>query len=225
MCSDVPSLGCSVGEGWGDTNWSETVFVLRLDEGARYTGVYLLLQIRKLIQEKRGKGESALCSARLSCGPVLRNLPVLCLQTMRERGPCVLPMDKQHGYSQNALFRDSASSGLGLGLKQLWVDCKHPSPVTWPHVWPSLSAGGTGVLLNVDRVAELLEEMGYPSIQVRGLADSGWFLDNKQYRRSDCIDTINCAPTEAIRRGIRCPGMGSPAPMPKPYLVQRPGCG
>ncbi|XP_049996382.1 palmitoleoyl-protein carboxylesterase NOTUM isoform X2 [Alexandromys fortis] len=65
------------------------------------------------------------------------------------------------------------------------------------------SAGGTGVLLNVDRVAELLEELGYPSIQVRGLADSGWFLDNKQYRRSDCIDTINCAPTEAIRRGIR----------------------
>uniref|UniRef100_A0A8C8S9F6 Notum, palmitoleoyl-protein carboxylesterase n=1 Tax=Pelusios castaneus TaxID=367368 RepID=A0A8C8S9F6_9SAUR len=65
------------------------------------------------------------------------------------------------------------------------------------------SAGGTGVLLNVDRVAELLEEMGYQGIQVRGLADSGWFLDNKQYRRTDCIDTITCAPTEAIRRGIR----------------------
>ncbi|CAM4553728.1 palmitoleoyl-protein carboxylesterase NOTUM isoform X1 [Lepidochelys kempii] len=65
------------------------------------------------------------------------------------------------------------------------------------------SAGGTGVLLNVDRVAEQLEEMGYQGIQVRGLADSGWFLDNKQYRRTDCIDTITCAPTEAIRRGIR----------------------
>ncbi|XP_066473437.1 palmitoleoyl-protein carboxylesterase NOTUM [Tiliqua scincoides] len=65
------------------------------------------------------------------------------------------------------------------------------------------SAGGTGVLLNVDRVAEQLEEMGYSGIQVRGLADSGWFLDNKQYRRTDCIDTITCAPTEAIRRGIR----------------------
>ncbi|XP_058022994.1 palmitoleoyl-protein carboxylesterase NOTUM isoform X2 [Ahaetulla prasina] len=65
------------------------------------------------------------------------------------------------------------------------------------------SAGGTGVLLNVDRVAEQLEELGYPGIQVRGLADSGWFLDNKQYRRTDCIDTITCAPTEAIRRGIR----------------------
>lgn len=100
------------------------------------------------------------------------------------------------------------------------MDSKHLSPATWPHVWPSLSAGGTGVLLNVDRVAELLEELGYPSIQVRGLADSGWFLDNKQYRRSDCIDTINCAPTEAIRRGIRCQGCGwRAAPMPKPSLV------
>ncbi|XP_012888551.1 PREDICTED: palmitoleoyl-protein carboxylesterase NOTUM [Dipodomys ordii] len=65
------------------------------------------------------------------------------------------------------------------------------------------SAGGTGVLLNVDRVAEQLEELGYPAIHVRGLADSGWFLDNKQYRRTDCLDTITCAPTEAVRRGIR----------------------
>ena len=64
------------------------------------------------------------------------------------------------------------------------------------------------MLLNVDRVAEQLEELGYTAIQVRGLADSGWFLDNKQYRRTDCIDTITCAPTEAIRRGIRCRGGG-----------------
>jgi hypothetical protein len=68
------------------------------------------------------------------------------------------------------------------------------------------SAGGTGVLLNVDRVAEQLEDLGYPAIQVRGLVDSGWFLDNKQYRGTDCVDTITCAPTEAIRRGIRCLG-------------------
>lgn len=63
----------------------------------------------------------------------------------------------------------------------------------------------------MDRVAEQLEELGYTAIQVRGLADSGWFLDNKQYRRTDCIDTITCAPTEAIRRGIRCRGGGSAA--------------
>ncbi|XP_051532173.1 palmitoleoyl-protein carboxylesterase notum1a-like [Myxocyprinus asiaticus] len=65
------------------------------------------------------------------------------------------------------------------------------------------SAGGTGVLLNVDRVAELLKELGHGSVQVRGLADSGWFLDNQQYRTTDCIDTVNCAPTDAIQRGIR----------------------
>ncbi|KAG2460803.1 NOT1A carboxylesterase, partial [Polypterus senegalus] len=65
------------------------------------------------------------------------------------------------------------------------------------------SAGGTGVLLNVDRVAEQLDEMGHHGIQVRGLSDSGWFLDNKQYRRTDCIDTISCAPTEAIKKGIK----------------------
>ncbi|XP_064841857.1 palmitoleoyl-protein carboxylesterase notum1a-like [Oncorhynchus masou masou] len=62
---------------------------------------------------------------------------------------------------------------------------------------------GDGVLLNVDPVAELLEGLGHPGIQVRGLADSGWFLDNKQYRSTDCHDTISCAPTEAIKRGIK----------------------
>uniref|UniRef100_A0AAY4ASD9 Palmitoleoyl-protein carboxylesterase NOTUM n=2 Tax=Denticeps clupeoides TaxID=299321 RepID=A0AAY4ASD9_9TELE len=64
------------------------------------------------------------------------------------------------------------------------------------------SAGGTGVLLNVDSVAELLADLGHGGVQVRGLSDSGWFLDTKQYQNSDCVDMLNCAPTEAIRRGI-----------------------
>lgn len=65
------------------------------------------------------------------------------------------------------------------------------------------SAGGTGVLLNVDHVAELLEGLGHTGIQVRGLSDSGWFLDNKQYHCTDCVDTASCAPTETIKRGIK----------------------
>lgn len=68
---------------------------------------------------------------------------------------------------------------------------------------PPTSAGGTGVLLNVDLVAEQLESQGHRGVQVRGLADSGWFLDNKQYKFTDCLDTISCAPTEAIKKGIR----------------------
>lgn len=65
------------------------------------------------------------------------------------------------------------------------------------------SAGGTGVLLNVDRVAELLEGLGHTGIQVRGLSDSGWFLDNKQYHCTDCVDAASCSPTETIKRGIK----------------------
>lgn len=65
------------------------------------------------------------------------------------------------------------------------------------------SAGGTGVLLNVDNVLEQLKSQGHTAVQVRGLADSGWFLDNKQYKFTDCLDTISCAPTEAIKRGVR----------------------
>ena len=65
------------------------------------------------------------------------------------------------------------------------------------------SAGGTGALLNVDYVADQLESQGYTGVQVRGLADSGWFLDNKQYKFTDCLDTMSCAPSEAIKRGIR----------------------
>uniref|UniRef100_A0A1A7WGK3 Notum pectinacetylesterase 1a n=3 Tax=Iconisemion striatum TaxID=60296 RepID=A0A1A7WGK3_9TELE len=65
------------------------------------------------------------------------------------------------------------------------------------------SAGGTGVLLNVDQVAEQLESEGHRGVHVRGLVDSGWFLDNKQYKSTDCLNTISCAPIEAIKRGIR----------------------
>lgn len=67
----------------------------------------------------------------------------------------------------------------------------------------AFSAGGTGVLLNVDRVAELLEGLGHTGVQVRGLSDSGWFLDNKQYHCTDCVDAASCAPTETIKRGIK----------------------
>eukprot|EP00058_Branchiostoma_floridae_P013695 XP_002599183.1 hypothetical protein BRAFLDRAFT_275198 [Branchiostoma floridae] len=64
------------------------------------------------------------------------------------------------------------------------------------------SAGGTGVILNLDRSAEFLRREG-SSVQVQGVADSGWFLDNKQYMPTECTETLSCAPTEAIRRGIQ----------------------
>ena len=64
-----------------------------------------------------------------------------------------------------------------------------------------LSAGGTGVLLNVDHVASLLAELA-PTLDVRGIADSGWFLDNKQYSPIACSNAQTCAPIEAVQKGL-----------------------
>ncbi|KAG8178958.1 hypothetical protein JTE90_013114 [Oedothorax gibbosus] len=64
------------------------------------------------------------------------------------------------------------------------------------------SAGGTGVLLNLDRVSDLLRGLQWRG-QVRGLADSGWFLDNEPFAPQECLDPHACAPVEAIKRGAR----------------------
>ncbi|XP_045196487.1 palmitoleoyl-protein carboxylesterase notum1-like [Mercenaria mercenaria] len=64
------------------------------------------------------------------------------------------------------------------------------------------SAGGTGVLINLDRVANQMAELA-PEVEVRGIADSGWFLDYPQYRYKDCVEALSCAPTDGIKRGIK----------------------
>ncbi|KAH3738687.1 hypothetical protein DPMN_045327 [Dreissena polymorpha] len=51
------------------------------------------------------------------------------------------------------------------------------------------SAGGTGVLVNLDRVADQMAEIA-PGVEVRGIADSGWFLDYPQYRYKDCVEAL-----------------------------------
>ncbi|XP_054461092.1 carboxylesterase notum2 [Anoplopoma fimbria] len=64
------------------------------------------------------------------------------------------------------------------------------------------SAGGTGVLLNIERVASQLEQLGAEA-HVRGLVDSGWFLESKQQRSPNCPETISCSPEDAIKIGLR----------------------
>lgn len=60
------------------------------------------------------------------------------------------------------------------------------------------SAGGTGVMLNLDPVEELIHEtLKLPRVSVRGVTDSGWFLDRDPF-----------APTgkpafDAIRKGMQ----------------------
>ncbi|XP_054635897.1 carboxylesterase notum2 isoform X2 [Dunckerocampus dactyliophorus] len=64
------------------------------------------------------------------------------------------------------------------------------------------SAGGTGVLLNIERVASQLEQLGAEA-QVRGLVDSGWFLESKHQRSPNCPETVTCSPEDAIKVGLR----------------------
>ncbi|XP_044009976.1 palmitoleoyl-protein carboxylesterase NOTUM [Aphidius gifuensis] len=59
------------------------------------------------------------------------------------------------------------------------------------------SAGGTGVMLNLDRVKYLLHHVfNIKHIAVRGICDSGWFLDHPPY------SPMNFSPIEEIKNGI-----------------------
>lgn len=84
------------------------------------------------------------------------------------------------------------------------------------------SAGAAGVLVNLDRVSSLMAAMG-SKVEVRGLADSGWFLDNKPFdfhaalaaetgdgshlpppRKASCNENpLSCAPIDTIKQGIK----------------------
>ena len=61
------------------------------------------------------------------------------------------------------------------------------------------SAGGTGVLVNLDPVAELVHQLG-GNMRVRGIADSGWFLDNDPYTGKS--DRPASAASKTIRTGM-----------------------
>lgn len=60
--------------------------------------------------------------------------------------------------------------------------------------------------MNVDHVAEQIQALGLPSVQVRGLTDSGWIVDRKRYRFGDCLDVLNCGPIDSVKKGIRWGG-------------------
>ena len=66
------------------------------------------------------------------------------------------------------------------------------------------SAGGTGVLVNVDPVAAMLAEGG---VKVRGIVDSGWFLDNDPFS-SECKEGhgapgAECSVISNLKKGVR----------------------
>ena len=77
------------------------------------------------------------------------------------------------------------------------------------------SAGGTGVLVNLDKIADLVKSIN-PRTLVSGLIDSGWFLDNEPFKNPNsnrfflarkmddlCLDGQLCSPIESIKQGFK----------------------
>ena len=64
------------------------------------------------------------------------------------------------------------------------------------------SVGGIGVIMNIDRVAEMMLAAG-SSCKVRGISDSGWYLERKPDLTKCKNDPKNCnIPSQAIKKGM-----------------------
>ena len=71
-------------------------------------------------------------------------------------------------------------------------------------------------MLNLDKIAKLMSQAGSKA-EVRGLSDSGWFLDNQflshqtgqslssqsNLNSKPCVDHYNCAPLDGIKAAYR----------------------
>lgn len=93
---------------------------------------------------------------------------------------------------------DYPGSAVGRRCRCVWLRPNYSAC----SLAPLRSAGGTGVLLNVDRVASQLGQLGAEA-HVRGLVDSGWFLESQQQLPQSCPETISCSPEDAIKKGLR----------------------
>ncbi|KAH8862655.1 Palmitoleoyl-protein carboxylesterase NOTUM [Schistosoma japonicum] len=70
-------------------------------------------------------------------------------------------------------------------------------------IFAGSSAGGIGVLMNVDRLAHrLFNRIGHP-VLVSGIIDSSWFIHIPAYQESKCINAFECPPEEGIHRGMK----------------------
>lgn len=87
-------------------------------------------------------------------------------------------------------------------INYVLVNIRSPLSLAQRLTLSAISAGGVGVLVNVDRVAEQLRSRGHQGVQVRGLADSGWALQRKQHKPGDCTHVLSCGLSDAVKIGF-----------------------
>uniref|UniRef100_A0A3P8TR74 Notum pectinacetylesterase 2 n=1 Tax=Amphiprion percula TaxID=161767 RepID=A0A3P8TR74_AMPPE len=95
----------------------------------------------------------------------------------------------EYTFMGSLIIREVIKDLIPKGIKQAKV------------VMLSGTAGGIGVLLNIERVASQLEQLGAEA-QVRGLVDSGWFLESKLQGPVNCPETVSCSLEHPIKIGL-----------------------
>ncbi|KAG5445694.1 Palmitoleoyl-protein carboxylesterase notum [Clonorchis sinensis] len=97
-----------------------------------------------------------------------------------------------------------------LGSRLPWILQAVTDSLPWGNtreihrvVFAGSSAGGIGVLMNIDRLRRrIVTKIGHP-ILVSGIVDSAWFIHIPAYRPSACSNIFECPAEEGIHRGMR----------------------
>uniref|UniRef100_H3D3E3 Notum pectinacetylesterase 2 n=1 Tax=Tetraodon nigroviridis TaxID=99883 RepID=H3D3E3_TETNG len=195
-CNDGTAAGFYLKESKGSRRW-----LVFLEGGwcchsketcnSRYQNIPRLMSSSGWPQTKRGTG---ILSSRAEENPHWYNANIVFIPYCSSdvwSGTRTAPAPPEYSFMGSLIIREVIKDLAPKGMKQAKVVMLSGS-----------SAGGIGVMLNIERVAGQLSQLGADA-QVRGLVDSGWFLESKQQRSPDCPETISCSPEDSIRIGLR----------------------
>uniref|UniRef100_A0A7N8XYV4 Notum pectinacetylesterase 2 n=1 Tax=Mastacembelus armatus TaxID=205130 RepID=A0A7N8XYV4_9TELE len=201
-CNDGTAAGFYLKEFRGSRRW-----LLFLEGGwccysketcdSRYQNIPRLMSSSGWPQTKRGTG---ILSSQVEENPHWYNANIVFIPycssdvwsgTGLAPTPPPRPRQTEYTFMGSLIIREVIKDLIPKGIKQAKVV-----------MLSGTSAGGTGVLLNIERVASQLEQLGAEA-QVRGLVDSGWFLESKQQRSPNCPETVSCSPEDAIKIGLK----------------------
>uniref|UniRef100_A0A665TAH5 Notum, palmitoleoyl-protein carboxylesterase n=1 Tax=Echeneis naucrates TaxID=173247 RepID=A0A665TAH5_ECHNA len=187
-CNDGTAAGFYLKEFRGSRRW-----LLFLEGGwccysketcdSRYQNIPRLMSSAGWPQTKRGTG---ILSSQVEENPHWNNANIVFIPYCSSD-----VWSAEYTFMGSLIIREVIKDLIPKGIKQAKVV-----------MLSGTSAGGTGVLLNIERVASQLELLGAEA-QVRGLVDSGWFLESKHQRSPNCPETVSCSPEDAIKIGLR----------------------
>uniref|UniRef100_A0A3Q1GRE3 Notum pectinacetylesterase 2 n=1 Tax=Acanthochromis polyacanthus TaxID=80966 RepID=A0A3Q1GRE3_9TELE len=193
-CNDGTPAGFYLKEFRGSRRW-----LLFLEGGfccysketcdSRYQNIPRLMSSSVWPQTKRGSG---ILSSQAEENPHWHNANIVYVPT--SLSIILLWLQKvssEYTFMGSLIIREVIKDLIPKGIKQAKVV-----------MLSGTSAGGIGVLLNIERVASQLEQLGAEA-QVRGLVDSGWFLENELQGLVNCPGEASCSFEHPMKIGFR----------------------